>query len=189
VNRVIINLCLIAALLLFIQGCGYHSPYARPGKEQLPTADVYLSVWANKTNELGLENQIYQKIVDWIQQSRHLKITTDKERADYLLEGTVESVNYPATAFSTTDVAATLKASVRTSYHLLKHSTGSKVWEVKGEIREQSYDAGTDVLISQTGTEAVRSQSNKKAALTVIADEIAELVYLKITDTLIAENR
>lgn len=179
-KRVILNLSLALALLLAIQGCGYHSPYARPGSGDIPTAHIYLTVWANKTNELGFENLIYQKAADWIQQSRHLQITTDKERADYLLAGTVESVDYPATAFSTTDVAKTLKASIRASYHLTNRASGRKIWEVRNVVRELSYAAGTNAL---------RSQSNKKAALTVVAEEIAELIYLKITDTLIAESK
>ena len=186
-KRIFLNAYLLGVLLVIIQGCGYHSPYANIGTKELETKYIYLTIWDNKTNELGFENQIYQKTVDWIQQSRYLKITTDKERANYLLAGTVESVNYPATAYSTKDVATTLKASVKISYHLISKSSGDKAWEVKNAIREQSYNAATDAAVPG-GTYAVRSQSNKKAALAIIADEIAELVYLKTTDTLTTED-
>lgn len=179
-KRIVINSYLLVVLLSLLQGCGYQTPYARSIKEQIPPTNIHLTIWANQTNELGIENLIYQRIADWLQQSRQINLTDDKEQADYLLTGTVLSVNYPATAFTVTDTAATLKATVRTSYQLLKKSSGSKVWEVKASVREQYYDAGADSL---------RSQSNKKTALTIIADEVAEQIYLRTIDTIIAENK
>ena len=124
-KRIVINSYLLVVLLFLLQGCGYQTPYARSINEQLPATNIHLNIWANQTNELGLENLIYQKTADWLQQSRQLKITDDKEQADYLLTGTVLSVDYPATAFTITDTAATLKATVRTTYQLLKKSSGA----------------------------------------------------------------
>jgi hypothetical protein len=133
-----------------------------------------MAVWANQTNELGFENLIFQKTIDWLQQSRHLRITDDKAQADYVLAGTVVSVDFPATSFSTYDVASTLQASARTTYKLTDQTTGKTIWQYD-TLRETSYSAGSD---------AVQSQSNKKGALTTIAGELGEQIYLNITDTL-----
>ena len=165
--------------LLMLQGCGYHNPYLKNVAQGKSAAVVYMTVWDNQTNELGLEGLIFQKTADWLQQSRHLRITSNKDQADYILSGKILSVNYPATAFSFTDVATTLQASIKVSYRLTDRATGLTVRDADKTIRQTSYPAGTD---------AVRSQSNKKTALTTIADELAEQIYLRITTTLINDS-
>ncbi|MDF1577341.1 MAG: LPS assembly lipoprotein LptE [Desulfobulbales bacterium] len=169
----------IFIVVLLVQGCGYHNPYLAKIERGEPAAVVYMTVWENRTNELGLENLIFRQTADWLQQSRHLRITRDRSQADYILTGTILSVDYPATAFSITDVASTLKAKIRTSYQLTERSTGKTVWRVEETLRQADYPAGGN---------AVRSQGNKKTALTTIADELGEQIYLRITETLTAIN-
>ncbi len=169
------SLILALFALLILQGCGYHTPYLKNVDQEKPAAIVYMTVWTNQTNELGLESLIFQKTADWLQQSRHLRITRDKAQADYLLTGTILSVDYPATAFSITDVATTLQARVKTTYKLTDRTTSKTIWQVSETPRQTDYAAGAD---------AVRSQSNKRTALTTIADELGEQIYLRITATL-----
>lgn len=157
-----------------IQACGYHNPHVKAPDLDINPSRIYLPFWSNNTSEMGLESLIMQKTADWLQQSRHLLITADQGRADYILTGTILSVDYPAVAFSTGDVAQTLKARVRTAYRLTDRPSGKNVWEVAEEVREANYPAGTDAL---------RSQSNKKGALVAIADELGEQIYLLITAT------
>jgi hypothetical protein len=161
--------------LLVLQGCGYHNPYAKNLEQDKSVTVVYMTVWTNRTNELGLESLIFQKTADWLQQSPFLRITRDREQADYLLTGTILSVDYPAAAFSVFDVATTLKAKVKSTYQLTDRITGKKIWQVSDTLRSADYAAGSDT---------VRSQSNKRAALTIIADELAEQIYLRTTTTL-----
>ncbi|MCK4839460.1 MAG: hypothetical protein KAS94_11710 [Desulfobulbaceae bacterium] len=169
------SLILVLFALLVICGCGYHNPYAKNVGQDKPAAVIYMTVWTNQTNELGLESLIFQKTADWLQQSRHLRITRDKDQADYLLTGLILSVDYPATAFSVTDVATTLKAKVKTSYRLSDRATGKTIWHINDTLRQTDYGAGSD---------AVRSQTSKRSALTTIADELAEQIYLRITATI-----
>jgi hypothetical protein len=163
--------------MLVLQGCGYQNPYIKNMEQDKPASTIYMTVWANQTNELGLENLIFQKTADWLQQSRHLRIIRNKDRANYLLTGRILSVDYPATAFSDQDIASTLQASVTTTYKLTDRATGNTIWEYNS-LRETSYTAGSD---------AVRSQSSKKGALITIADELGEQIFLSITATLISE--
>lgn len=172
------SLTLIIFTLFVMQGCGYHNPYLQKVNLGKPVI-VYMTVWDNRTNELGLESLIFQKTADWLQQSRHLQLTRDKNQADYLLTGTILSVDYPATAFSVTDVATTLRAKVKTTYQLTDRASGKKIWQVSETLRQTDYAAGSD---------AVRSQSNKRGALTTIANELGEQVYLRITTTLISRS-
>lgn len=172
-------LIIVLFTLLTLAGCGYHNPYVTNLGQEQPVALIYLTTWDNRTNELGLEGLILQKTADWLQQSRHLRLAIDKEQADYLLSGKIMSVNYPATAFSVTDVATTLQAEVKVSYRLTEQATGKLTWDA-GEVgRGTSYPAGND---------AVRSQSNKKNALAIIANELAEQIYIMLTATLTSDS-
>lgn len=166
-------------ILSLLQSCGYHNPYLKNVEQGKPVAVIYMTNWDNRTNELGLENLIFRKTADWLEQSRHLRLTGDKNQADYILTGTILSVDYPATAYSATDVASTLKAIVRSSYQLTQLSSGNTVWKVDESTRQTDYPAGTN---------AVRSQSNKRDALTTIADELGEQIYLRITTTLTGDR-
>jgi hypothetical protein len=164
-----------SALLVILSGCGYHNPYLKNVEQGIPAAVIYMPSWDNRTNELGLENLILRETADWLQQSRHLRIARDREQADYILTGTILSVDYPATAFSAADVAGTLKAKVKTSYRLTDRATGKTIWQVDETLRQADYPVGGD---------AVRSQSNKENALAKIAYELGERIYLRITATL-----
>jgi hypothetical protein len=175
VNRVAVAIVLAFFAPLVLQGCGYHNPYlANIEPEQAP-AVIYLTVWTNQTNELDLEGLIFRETADWLEQSRHLRLTKDREKADYLLTGAILAVDYPAVAYSVTDVATTLRASVTTSYELTDRATGATIWRVTETVRETNYRAGAN---------AVRSRSNKRTALATIAEELGEQIYLRLTTTL-----
>ena len=170
-----LSLIWLFSTLLLLQGCGYHNPYTRTSGQDQSDATVHMSVWNNRTNEIGLENLIFQKTADWLRQIGSLQITSDPDQAAYLLSGTVLKVSYPATAFNPTSTATTLMARIMVEYKLTDRASGKTIWQTTDTAREQSYPVGKDALFSQ---------SNKNMALEIIAEEIGEHIYLKITDTL-----
>ena len=160
-------------MLLVLSGCGYRHPAAR----QVDAGDlpIFTGAWENRTNELALEGLLLQKTADWLQQSPRLRLEADPEQADYLLSGTIEAVNYPATAFDSSDRATTLRALVKVTYRLRQRATGQLLWEINDVVRERNFQAGDDALLQR---------SNKDAALAVIADELAEMIYLNVLTSL-----
>lgn len=159
--------------LLLLGGCGYHHPASRAdGNGAVP---IHAGTWENRTNEIALEGLLLQKTADWLQQSRTYRLEADPARADYRLAGTIEAVNNPATAFNSGDRATTLKAWVKVTYRLIDQRTGATLWEVSDTVRDRNYQAGED---------AVSSRSGKEEALAVIAEELAEQIYLKIVASL-----
>ena len=163
----------VLVVLLLLAGCGYHHPASRPA--EVGAISIHAATWENRTNEIALEGFLLQKTADWLQQSRLFRLEVDPNRADYLLSGTIMSVNNPATAYNSGDRATTLKAWMKVSYHLTARATGKPLWEVNDTVRERSFLAGED---------AVRNRSNKEEALAVIADELAEQIYLKLLTSL-----
>ncbi len=172
-------LFLLLALAAAVAGCGYHSPYSSKPDTGSGTTVIYLNVWENRTNELGFEGAILHSIANWLQESKHVSLTTDRDKADLLLSGSIDFIDYPATAFSGSDRATTLKARVKTSYQLIRNKTGEKVRQTQNNIREATYNVGTD---------AVRTQGYKKTALEEIANAIGEQIYLEIFYTLTGDQ-
>ena len=174
-----ISLIWLFVSLLMLQGCGYHNPYTRNTDQNQPLTTVYVSVWDNLTNEMGLENLIFQKTADHLRQIRYLGITSEAVQADYILSGMVLGVDYPAASFDTTDTATTLTARIKVDYRLTERVSDKTIWQTTEIIRGDSYPVGADAL---------RTQSNKKTVLETIANEIGEHIYLRITDTLTTPN-
>lgn len=166
---------LLGCLSLLLYSCGYQHPASRPSGTG--TISIHASTWENRTNELALERLLLQRTADWLQQSRSLRLEADPAQADYLLSGTIEAVSNPATAFNSNDRATTLKTWVRVTYRLLDRSSGKTIWEINDTVRERNYQAGDN---------SVRNRSNKEEALGVIAEEVAEQIYLKVIATLSA---
>jgi hypothetical protein len=158
---------------LLLSSCGYHHPASQPSWSG--PISIHAGTWENRTNEIALEGLLLQKTADWLQQSRSLRLEGDPARADYLLAGTIETVNNPATAFNSGDRATTLNASVKVSYRLIDRASGKTLWEIQNTVRERSYQAGDN---------GVRNRTNKEEAMSVIAGELAELIYLKVIATL-----
>jgi hypothetical protein len=170
-----VNLAKLILILLvgLLAGCGYRHPVAHT--DEHGTIAVFAGAWENRTNELALEGLLLQKTADWLQQSPLFRLEADPARADYLLSGTIEAVNYPATAYDSSDRATTLRAWVKVNYRLTDRASSRLLWEIHNTVRERNFLAGAD---------AVRQRTNKEEALAVIADELAEQIYLKVLTTL-----
>ena len=172
--KIILTLPVLAVLLLTC-GCGYHSPYAVPDGKALPEAGIHLKVWENRTNELGLESTIGQALADWIIQSKHLRIKTSSSDADYELSGILLSTGDSGTSYDAHDLVQILKTVIHMSFTLKETKTGKIVWTVADLGRETSYSVGPNT---------VSTRSNKQKALTTLANETAEDIYLRIFYTL-----
>jgi hypothetical protein len=171
--------------LLILPGCGYHNPYTWNLDQSQSTRTIYLSVWENRTNEMGLDNLLFQKTADRLRQMRTIRITADAGQADYILSGTVLGVDYPATSFDTTNTATTLTAIIKVDYRMVERVSDKTVWQQTETIRGNSYPVLAIPTDPEYSTAALRSQSNKMAVMETIADEIGEHIYLRVTDTLI----
>lgn len=163
---------------VLLSGCGYHHPASQVPTES-GTFTLHAGTWENRTNEIALEGLLLQKTTDWLQQSRSIHLERDPTRAAYLLTGTIEAVNNPATAFNSSDRATTINAWVRVSYRLINRASGKTVWEVRDTIRERTYSAGDN---------AVRHRSNKEEAMAGIAGELAEQIYLRVITPSISQT-
>jgi hypothetical protein len=165
-----IFLLLLGFCCLVPTGCGYRNPYVQP-KDGAPLSSksVYLSIWPNRTNELGLETAIYRNLASWFQQSPQITTTPNKEEAAFLLSGEIRSISIPALSYGRFDQAVEVNVILTVSYQLIEKATGRILLERKDLTFTEAAKVGDD---------ASTTRANKNKALSIINDDLAELVYL-----------
>lgn len=169
-------MCFLTALS---GSCGYYNPNMLPQDEQGPPINLYVPIWANNTNELGLESDVHNAISDWLIQSKRITLTNQNE-AEYILSGSIRSVNYPGLSYSTTDQATALKAILTVSYTVKEKLSDKVIWERSSHVLEETYSVGSST--SQT-------DANKKAALETLTDDLAEQIYIRAFRALTKHQR
>lgn len=157
-----------------LAGCGYSSPYLQSSqydrnKDGLIT--IYLEMWDNQTNLLGLQATIQQSLTNWLKRSQRFVLTQQRQQADFVLAGAIHAVDLPGTSFNQYDHATSLSLKLRMSYSLTERKTGKVVINNQGFSKQDSFSVGGD---------AIRTRSNQQAVLTNLADSLADEVYIQL---------
>ena len=159
-------------LLIFLPvSCGYHNPYVYTG----PDISVYITTWKNKTNELRLDNQIYQSLVKWYQKSNHIQVKKGQEGADLILAGEIISIDIPSLSYGVNNITTEVKVRLKVRYILKNLNTGKVLMEVPAQSFSESYLINTSSAITK---------DNEYKALERIIDDLSEKIYLKTLDEL-----
>lgn len=167
-------------LVLVAAGCGYYNPNMLPQDEQGPPIKLYVPIWPNSTNELGLESDIHNAISDWLMQSKRLILVPNKEKADFVLNGSIDSVRYPGLSYDVTDQAKTLKTILTVSYTIKEKATDRVLWQAQSFTLEETYNLGSS---------SAQTDENKKRALNILADDLGEQIYIRAFRALTKHQR
>lgn len=161
-------------LLFFTGGCGYSNPHTR-------TADfdtdgdgkirVFQEMWTNQTNLLGLQGQIQQSLIHVLTKSNRLYLTHNKASADYILDGTIYSVEIPGLSYGDFDRAVEVRAEVKVGYRLVDVRDGNVVLQKNKYIKRETFQVGED---------AIRTLSNQDLALVLLADSLAADIDIQL---------
>ncbi len=171
--RIILPLILMSSLIL-VGGCGYSSPYNTNNDltiDDQKHVNFYLSMWDNKTDLMGFEATIQHDIILWLKKSNRFHITQKKDAADYILDGTITSVNQPALSYGAFDRATVLRAEVEFTYTLTDQNTGKNVFRQARLLKRQNYNVGAD---------AVRTNSNLQKSLKLMSEDLADSIYIQL---------
>ena len=179
-SRLLPNLVLAVYVLVVAAACGYYNPNMLPDEAQGPAVRLFVPVWPNSTNELGLESKIRNSISDWLVQSKRIILVPDAESADYILNGTVASVSYPGLSYDATDTARTLKAVLTVNYTVKEKATDRTIWQMNSYSLEETYNLGGST--SQT-------DANKRQALETLTDDLGEQIYIRLFRVLSKHQR
>ncbi len=166
---------LLVSSCLATNGCGYRNPYVQQEAAAEGTKTILLAIWPNRTNELGLETEIYRNLVSWFNKLPNIKLTSSKQEADYLLTGEIHAVNIPALSYGQFDQAVEVNVILTVSYRLDDQTSDTVLLEQKELVFTEA---------AQIGSDAVSTRTNKNKALAIINDDLAERVYLGTVNSL-----
>lgn len=166
-------LFVLACTLIMLGGCGYSSPYNTNNElnKSGNSVGLYLSMWDNKTNLLGFEATIQHDLILWLKKSNRFHLTQKKDEADYILDGTIYSINQPALSYGTFDRATVIRAEVEFAYVLTNLETGKVVFRQARLLKRQNYNVGGD---------AIRTNSNLQKSLKIMSEDLADSIYIQL---------
>jgi hypothetical protein len=161
-------------IIFVLTGCGYTNPYAPKaddGQKANNSVSIYVDMWHNHTAELGYHTLLKQSLVRWLKKSPKFSISPDRNQADYILGGTIHSARYPGLSYGTFNQAIEIRAEIKVSFKLENNKTSELVLNSRQINRREAFIVGDN---------AADTESNKRQALRVIADDIAENIYIQI---------
>jgi hypothetical protein len=161
--------------ILFFMGftlcsCGYSNPYVREKPAASPSKTLLITIWQNRTSELGLESVYFRLFNAWYKKSNMVQVVFDEELADLKLTGEISSINLPGLFYDNFDEALEITIRLTVSLTLLDNRNNSILWQEKGLVLYEPFLVGPG---------RQRIEYNKQRALLRIGDEIGELIYLR----------
>jgi hypothetical protein len=149
-------------------GCGYYNPYVANSNSKPITLNR--SLWANKTGEVGLENTMYQSLSNWLRKSGLIHLVDKADGADYILTGSIDSIDYPELSYGSNQQANELRANLHVTFSITDKNSAQKVWTISKTFTETLPMSSNPTTL----------QTNKKEALLNISEDISEMIYLHI---------
>ncbi len=164
VHRLCLPIVLVLSLLL--TSCGYRNPYVYSG----PNKSIYITNWKNRTNDLGLNLDIYQSLIRWYQKSGSIRVVKEKQDADLILAGEIISIDLPSLAYGADNATKEVKVKLTIRYILKDIASGQVLMEVPKELRTEEYSVTDNVT---------ETSDNEREAIDTIIDELSQKIYLK----------
>lgn len=133
-----------------------------------PDKVIYITDWKNRTNELGLDSDIYKTLIRWFQKSGSIKITKDREGADLILAGEIVSIDLPSLSYGANNTATEVKVRLKVRYILKDLASGKVLMEEPGKQWTQPY---------LVGASTAETRDNQDEAIDTIIDDISQKIY------------
>jgi outer membrane lipopolysaccharide assembly protein LptE/RlpB len=151
-------------------GCGYRLA----GRGELPGSvqSIAVRMLENRSSETGVETLITNALINELNRRRQGSVTAP-DRADAVLSGTIDSLRWDTVAHRGVNTAAERKVYATISLTLTDRS-GKVLWQRSGLSGSQAYTVVGD---NKTATEI-----NRRQAVAVLAEQVAENVYRRLTD-------
>ena len=166
---------ILVFFLLFLiafscSSCGYSNPYTQKEPLEPLSKTLYITMWQNRTNELGLESIYFRLFNAWFKQSSKIAVVFEEDQADLKLTGEISAIDLPGLFYDTFDEALEIKIKLTVRFTLRDTQNNSVLWQ------ERQYIIYEPFIIDPLGE---TTRYNKQKALLRIGDEIGELIYLR----------
>ena len=163
-----IPISLIVFSWLLTAACGYH--FAGRGGFPSDITSIAVVMFENRTSETGIEQILTNDIVYEITRSSNLALM-NSDRADAVLSGVIESLGVETISYLR--VYSAVERRVKLSVSLkLTDPTGRAIWTSRRISANQAYNTSSD---------KIRTEQNRKNAISSISRRLAETVYDRLT--------
>ena len=170
-NRYPALLLLLTIGLAAVSGCGYHNPYLAGSPEGTgEPVRLYTSIWPNRTSEAGLESLIFRTTNGWFKKSGMVTLAANPAEADLVLEGEIVGIDLPALSYGRHEEASEARLVLILNLALRRADDRTVLWQENRLAMDDAYHIAA-------GAETTRA--NQRQALTRIAEDLAERIYLK----------
>jgi outer membrane lipopolysaccharide assembly protein LptE/RlpB len=160
---------LFVALTFCVCACGYRFP----GKGALPGGiqKIYIPLFTNRTNEVGIENIITDDLTNEFILQRKGALADDKQ-ADGILSGAIVSVL--TRTISQTDEGASVEREVVVRVELkLTNKSGRLVWIARRLSAREPYAVGDD---------SIETNRRRRDAIETLSTRLAQKIYNRLTE-------
>jgi hypothetical protein len=124
---------------------------------------------ANTTSEPFIEIYLRNGLEDQFRKSGRFRLTTGKETADLVMQGTILSLNIPPVSSNQYDRATEGRAVMTINLLFVERAAGKKLWAVTNFSGNETY------RIDQANPSA--TSVSKSAALQKLSNDMAEKAY------------
>jgi outer membrane lipopolysaccharide assembly protein LptE/RlpB len=158
---------LLCSLVLNLTGCGY----SLVGQGNLPKhiKTIAVPIFANKTLEKGIEDQLTQAIIAAFVKGGKLKLVAENE-ADALLTGTIRAYKADeAVAYNDLNQISKYRLTVTVDINLQDLTRDETLWKTENLAEAADFEGGQDINLAQ-------EQENKETALQTVAEKLADRI-------------
>jgi outer membrane lipopolysaccharide assembly protein LptE/RlpB len=167
----LIFLLVIITLFSTTLGCGYHI-MGRGGEFPEGITSLAISPLENTTKEANLSAIIVSALRREFIYRREVEIVTEN-KADASLQGTITDITTHSIAYDEEARAQEYRVTITLDLRLIRRDNGAILWRGDGITGSEEYLTSTDVIVEE---------GRKNTAIRTIADDLAEVIYIKIKE-------
>ena len=166
-GRVAVRILAIV-ISLVLSGCGYHFKGAGLKAPEGIEA-IAIIVLENDTSESGIESVFTGDLIYEFTRSKVVRVVSEA-KADASLRGRITSLDVKTISHTTTYNSSVRRVAVKVDLSL-KRVDGKVIWSTQGLSDNEPFDVSDNKLTTE---------SNRRAAIEVISERLAEKVHNRI---------
>jgi outer membrane lipopolysaccharide assembly protein LptE/RlpB len=160
---------IIAIITATLAACGYQ--FSGSGELPAGVQTIYVTVFDNRTGEVGLENSITNEVVsEFILKRKNALV--DEGRAESILHGTITAIRDETISRSGENAALERRVTIRVAL-VLKNREGKVLWRARQVAANEAYDVDSDAQVTE---------ENRREALETLFGRLAETIYNKLVE-------
>ncbi|MBN1253677.1 MAG: hypothetical protein JXA50_00170 [Deltaproteobacteria bacterium] len=164
-------LIVITILISTPLGCGYKL-MGRGGEFPDEITSLAIGPLENKTKEANLSAIFVSALRREFIYRHEVKIVSE-QKAEATLQGTITSITVRSLAYDEEARVSEYRATVTLDLLLVHRENNEIIWQGNDITGSEEYFASSDVMVEE---------GRKNAAIRVIADDLAETIYIKIKE-------